>query len=743
MTANPVIVEPVSNQRKQLRWNPQLGGAEVTGVVEKKLSSDAAAQGRVQESAGHILGHSIPPGQIGSETGLVVGYVQSGKTLSFTAVAALARDNGFQLIIVIAGSSIQLSEQSRDRLRLDLRITPDRPRTWSTYHNPRQSDADNIQRILDEWRNSTTPLRQTVLITVMKQHKNLQHVIDLLSALNLSGISTLIIDDEADQASLNNEVPEGTQSSTYQKLLQLRAGLPSQTLLQYTATPQAPLLINIIDTLSPNFVEVLDPGPSYTGGKDFFINSTNLVRIIPPSDVPTRQNQLSGPPESLLEALRIFLIGVAAGLKLSGGAGNRSMLIHPSHGTAPHQEFKVWVSDIFEAWRQVIKAKAEDPDREQLLGDFRNAYSDLAKTEPSIPPFDELVGYLSSAFNMTNIEEVNRRQGRPVIIDWSRQYGWILVGGQAMDRGYTIEGLTVTYMPRGIGTGQADTIQQRARFFGYKKEYLGYCRVYLEAQTRAAFHAYVEHEEFMRQQLKQVASGGRSLNEWKRAFVLDPALRPCRDSVIEFDYIRTLMTSEWFAPSYMLADAETDAFNRKLVESFLGDLNLQPDEGDHRRTEYQKHRFRSDLSLRDVAEKLLTQFRVHDPIDSQKLIGVLIQLSKILEDGRDEPCAIYEMSSGMARERGVNNDGRILNLFQGAYPVAPKDKQGSIYPGDQSIHSPDSVTVQVHKLTLTRGKGPAKTVVRENVPVLAIWLPRRLAKPWLIQDQPGQPTNAA
>jgi hypothetical protein len=112
----------------------------------------------------------MPLGEVGQETGLVVGYVQSGKTLSFTTVAALARDNHFPLVIIIAGSSIQLAEQSRDRLKTDLGITPDRPRTWALFHNPRVDAANNIQRILDEWRDSSVPAaaKQTVLVTVMK-----------------------------------------------------------------------------------------------------------------------------------------------------------------------------------------------------------------------------------------------------------------------------------------------------------------------------------------------------------------------------------------------------------------------------------------------------------------------------------------------------------------------------------------------------------------------------------------------
>ena len=72
-----------------------------------------------------------------------------------------------------------------------------------------------------------------------------------------------------------------------------------------------------------------------------------------------------------------------------------------------------------------------------------------------------------------------------------------------MDRGFTVEGLTVTYMPRGLGIGNADTVQQRGRFFGYKQSYMGLCRVFVGPDVRRAFRDYVEHEEDVRGELER------------------------------------------------------------------------------------------------------------------------------------------------------------------------------------------------------------------------------------------------
>ena len=238
---------------------------------------------------------------------------------------------------------------------------------------------------------------------------------------------------------------------------------------------------------------MIEPGSAYVGGREFF-DDRKYIRVIPPQDVPTKTNQLTGPPDSLLQALRVFLLGVAAGLHESNGTGNRSMLVHPSQLTIQHQEYFRWVRDAFESWKRVLALPEDDPDRLDLIEEFRAAYLDLKKTAgDAMEDFEQIAKTLRRAMRETSYEQVNSKGGQTPKIAWGHTYGWILVGGQAMDRGFTVEGLTVTYMPRGKGVGHADTVQQRARFFGYKRNYLGFCRVYLEQGTIEIFDAYVVH----------------------------------------------------------------------------------------------------------------------------------------------------------------------------------------------------------------------------------------------------------
>jgi len=329
---DPIIIEPVG-PAADAAWAP-VAGPETIDFLESVVPEGSRHD--VCDAAIAILGKGVAPtAAAGQETGLVVGYVQSGKTMSFETVATLARDNGFQIVIVVAGTSNPLLEQSTGRLRRDLRLDePDRERRWIQFQNPGTEDANvqAIRDVLNDWADPATPAdyKKTVLITVLKRYDRLQNLANLMDLLGLAGAPVLIIDDEADQASLNTEVAQGSESSTYLSLMALRDALPNHTYLQYTATPQAPLLVSIIDSLSPNFVRVLEAGEEYVGGREFFGGSNALVRVIPAQQVPSNANPLAEPPETLLEALRVFMVGVTAGIRQSSNRGNRSMLVQPT-----------------------------------------------------------------------------------------------------------------------------------------------------------------------------------------------------------------------------------------------------------------------------------------------------------------------------------------------------------------------------------------------------------------------------
>lgn len=732
------VIEPIDSNEDCGNWNPVVQ-EETLKFLEFAVPSNAHK--RLCEDAISILSKGISPNYSqGWQTGLVVGYVQSGKTMSFETVAALAQDNSFQMVIVITGISTNLLEQSTNRLIRDFQIdNQNLSRRWIHFKNPIDdpSTIQPIQGVLENWKNNqfANSFCPTVLITVMKNHIHLQNLVNLLKRIETQGVPVLIIDDEADQASLNTRVLQRDESTTYNRLMSLRHAIPNHTYLQYTATPQAPLLLNIIDSLSPNFIHVLDAGKGYVGGKEFFDNSSDYVCVIPPNEVPSKLNYLNQPPDSLKKAMRIFMVGVTSGLISNQNKGNRSMLVHPSHKTEQHQEYFNWVKRIFEEWKQILKLPDSDPDRQDFINDFNDAYTNLKRTVDSdIPSFDELAKLMPAAFNSTRVFEVNARKGKTPQVDWHTSYGWILVGGQAMDRGFTIEGLTVTYMPRGIGVGHADTMQQRARFFGYKEQYIGYCRLYLENETITAFRNYVDHEEHMLKELKSIQQNNQPLNDWKRVFILDSRLKPCRNQVLEFKYSHGELSGRYFVPRVILTPESIIEANRKTVEIFLSRNKYVADKDGHPdRTAIQRHEVCHKIPLSEVIENLLVKLRYSGAIDTQRHTIMLIQLSRALENNPNELCSVYKMSSGNTRERQLDDEQKgVKNLFQGESPVHPESMRGSVYPGDVHIYQKENVNIQIHYLDLFSNDN---TNLMQRVPVVAIRIPSRLKLALVIQNQ--------
>lgn len=737
----------IQNEADQ-NWNPFVG-EETLGLL--RGNSKLTENGNLNDAGNRVLNETLrimqvcgnPRAADNNETGIIIGYVQSGKTLSFTTLTALARDNNYQIVIILGGTSKILLQQSTARLRRDLRIDSRYgfEQKWTQITNPEtQEDFDTITNILDQWANPTfqNDRCRTALITVMKNGSRLRNLTNLLSQMNLQGVPTLIIDDEGDQASLNTraawaarqgidveDLTENDVSTIYRRINALRNILPHHTFLQYTATPQANLFINIMDRLSPNFIKLLTPGDDYTGGTTFFDENPNLIVEIPPADLPTVQ-PLHEAPNSLLRALKNFYLGVVAGqilqLYRDPSQRNRSMLIHPSRLQGDHNTFYGWVNDTRESWRRLLSGE-DNEDKRELLNDFQLAYNDLQMTVPNLPTFQQLTDFnLVHAIQYTPIVEVNARQGTTPQINWQDSYSWILVGGQSMDRGFTVEGLTVTYMPRNIGVGNVDTIQQRARFYGYKRTYLGYCRVFLDQVTIDSYNSIIDHEEDVREQLQPFNENNRHLNDWDRKTVLDGMLNLTRANILYDDLNRDYFGDEWFRIN---APHDTEEFiqtNRDSVFNFLNPKAAQftEDEGHAQRTDDQKHLV-ATISIQDCLDNLLNGLRFTRESDSATYSSLRGILKRYLRDNPNENCLVYLMSARSLdnwtrrTRRLVNNE--IQQLFQGRNP-----RVGDvIYPGDAEIKNDNILTIQIHLLDL-------RDTQFTSVPTLAIWIPAHIGR---------------
>ncbi|HEY4269547.1 MAG TPA: Z1 domain-containing protein [Galbitalea sp.] len=688
-----------------------------------------------------VLSHCVPPtSPRGTTALLVVGYVQSGKTLSFTTVAALARDNGFGVVIVLAGTTKNLKSQSEDRLEADLGLGQLQT-AWTLEKNPAIGDEPELRRIVTNWRRRrdgySTREKPALLLTVLKNATRLRSAAKVLARLDLAGVPVLVIDDESDQASLNTRARANLMnggdatSETYDSIVELREALPQHSYLQYTATPQANLLLAISDVLNPSYAKVIAPGDSYTGGRYFFRERPmDVIRELPTLDVFDPDNPPTEAPESLQQALRIFLLGAAA-VALAEEQVNRSMMVQASQKTAPHATYAQWLQDLLIAWSGLLR-NGDQAVRSQILCDFQSAYDDLSRTVADLPELDELLGVVGEVCDEVRVIQVNS-VGAEKNIKWTSDQFWILVGGQKLDRGFTVEGLTVSYVPRNIAEN-SDVLQQRGRFFGYRASYIGFCRVFLPRSSIQAFSGYVKDEEFLRDSLAKF--GGAPLSRWRRSFLLHRDIaRLTRTSAVGRRLRRVRLDEGWTYPRSMHETTSDVVHNLELLNGYATALRQDSNLVDmasfpgivDRRTGSAPNLLSERRQVQEILN-FLVELRFSDPVDQMLITSVALALS-----ATDQPISGVDVVL-VSDLRTDGQQGRTLgalrkNLFVGRSPEGVIDVNQLRYSGDRALQRNERPTLHLRKVLMRDMEGKLAPV-----PWIAIHFPSRLAHELVIEE---------
>ncbi len=676
---------------------------------------------------------------------LVVGEVQSGKTTSFTALIASARDHGFPIIIVLAGTKLPLLEQTKERLRKDLQADGNGGiNAWlfleKVKARKRQSNLEELKKSLEYWNNPNVPsdFKQTVIIPILKHRDYLNEVKELLSELrpvfDISNFPILIVDDEGDQASLNLNWASGEESTTYAAIHRLRDNIPRHSYVMYTATPQGPLLISIADTLSPDSVTLLESGEDYVGGEELFSEDSTFPRTIPEAEFVHLfpDNPHGAPcPITLKQSLAYFVLAMYLAQK-RGNPKPLSMLIHPSYKKAVHKIYEKWTTEVINSWKLNLSDDSEEIFDYELTTFFKGAEDDLRSTVDFPSDWDLRVVLKELPFWMNYIEIRVSNSDRDAVTpsDWKKKPAWILIGGNQLDRGYTVEKLAVTYMPRSLGVGNADTLQQRGRFFGYKKPFQDLLRGWFFYEAIDAYQKYVEHEKSIRESLAEYDRNSKGLKEWRRRFLLDPAFRPVRQQVISLK-IAQKRVGNW--KQQMLFSEGLQKYAKPALErvyeiALSAGITQMPN--DLRLNQNRKNYF-AEIT-KEQAFEILTDWPMSPenrielddiiwalglPESYDNLQGVNLVLMD-WDPSENRQASRERRMTGGRIQAGIDIEQALINnLFQG-----PDTASGDIYPGDDKMLFEEKLTIQVHKVV-------PKVEERLNPPVaaIAVLVPRHIA----------------
>lgn len=466
-------------------------------------------ESRIEELDGassKIIGHTPKPsGTKWTCKGLVIGYVQSGKTTNFTAVTAKAVDVGYNLVIVLSGIHNGLRRQTQVRLQTQLcDMVPDNwvPLTSDNLDFRRQTMM--LGPLLDD--------HGAVLCVVKKNPAVLRKLNRWLEDSFRSGaganVKALVIDDESDQASVDTR--------TINPLIRgLIDNLPRCSYIGYTATPFANVLIDPAgrDLYPENFILNLPRPDGYFGTEMIFgrdeieelgdlgvpLDGYDMVRLIPETDAETfryRRNRAYEPEltDNLRSAVAWFLLATAV-RRTRGDLGHSTMLVHTSMQTIAHHGMQFPIRDFL-----AEVGSGLDDARAELIAELRELYDrESAKVDASEfgllkVDFDAVLNVLADVVADTEIILDNSTSNSRLDYDSDEPVTAIAIGGNTLSRGLTLEGLVVSFFVRAARA--YDTLLQMGRWFGFRPGYQDLPRIWMTPELERWFRhlATVEHE---------------------------------------------------------------------------------------------------------------------------------------------------------------------------------------------------------------------------------------------------------
>jgi hypothetical protein len=496
-----------------------------------------------------ILDYSGNPIEEGlwSRRGMVMGHVQSGKTTNYSALICKAADAGYKIIILLAGITNSLRTQTQERIdesfigkksifqstvtqELSILNFCDENR-FPVYGTSR--DKDFHKSITQNYGVSLAALSEPIIFVTKKNKSILQNLKDWIRGQNHGDSVTeplLLIDDEADNASINTSSDPSRSTAINHHIRDILQTFTRSTYIGYTATPFANIFIDpssnsemIGDELFPrHFIKSLDPPTNYVGATRIFTDEGNLrnsmVRIIDDyGDIlPLKHKKdldLTVLPPSLLQAVRVFLLTRAVRYLRGEGTKHCTMMINVSRFNDVQELIEGLVYDYLQNLVRAItvNARHRTGNSDPLITALRNDYEcEFSELDHSV---DEILEVLHEATSTVGVTTVNMRGGHlDYAMNSTNGLHVIVVGGLALSRGLTLEGLTVSYMLRNASA--SDTLMQMARWFGYRPDYDRICRLYISQGAYDHYEQITDAIEELRSEVRVMEQLGQTPEEF-------------------------------------------------------------------------------------------------------------------------------------------------------------------------------------------------------------------------------------
>lgn len=589
--------------------------------------------------------------ETGAVKGMVVGYVQSGKTTSIESLISMAADFGWNTFIMLTGTIENLRVQNANRLRDDIEYAKAGVVNWAFNPDLKSSKYEGLI-------NSG----KKVVLVCLKNSKRLKDLEDwLLSAGKpaLKNAKVLLIDDEADQASLNTcKISKDERSKINALITDIidnhNDEFGAMNYIGYTATPYGNFLNELQSIYPKDFIYMLPKSTKYIGAQEVFgytddntfeqFDGLNIINEIPENDMEIIKNLNSGEssdiPISLKQSICWFIDSLAI-FRYYNIVRPVSMLIHTDRKTISHENIaraiKNWINTnsglLMKMCEDVYKSQTKMLDSKK----FNNVLSNYPNLEhPTYPDFSDLRSIineiLSSEMGFTKIDDKNKliyKKGLHLVIDncktssWMKddEYarlsyperddnvnfstGFIIVGGDTLSRGLTIEGLTSTYFCRKVR--QVDALMQMGRWFGYRIGYELVPRIWLDEESLRKFEEITNIEYDLRNDLQKYEAGLNPLDcgpyiKTANSFtkmILTSKSKSQSMVPVEVDYSGVSSQTTYFDN-----DLEVQKSNENITKDFLSSL------GDFKNSySIEGNKLIEDIDFSTIQDEFLKKFQ--------------------------------------------------------------------------------------------------------------------------------------
>lgn len=581
----------------------------------------------LQDSSDRTLSYLVDPTADGTfrKQGLVVGYVQSGKTANYTALIARAADAGYKLIIVLTGIHNSLRKQTQERLdeelvgyskarSKDVGVgRPDHAHLWVSGTSDLGGRAGDFNpgNIGPEMLAGTQPV-----LIVTKKQKDCLHQLDRwleqAGTELLTSVSALVIDDEADQASLNtggnrqSDEDEDSPAKLNEKIRLILKRLPKIAYVACTATPYANVLIDPQasdieageDLYPKDFIIALPKPTGYSGVEEIFGTeerpAPNIWHMVSEADVKllapkkSRRKQAaaltasSNMPASLQTAVLDFLLAGAGRMQRGQTDEHATMLVHPSQEQGLHNQIGPMMEAEVEALRHDFQL-----DQPTLLARLQDRWdSDFVPVSVDMGvqavPFSQIAPHIGPFLKSIEIRVVNSSSEDVLEYTKEKPLRVIVVGGNTLSRGLTIEGLLVSYFVRSAST--YDTLMQMGRWFGYRQSYIDLTRLYTTQKLHAWFQALARVDQELRNEVARYDVEGKTPKQLAARVLLHPEMKVTSRLKMKAATKVTervgLAGSVRQSYTFPLQDEPFQLANQEATRRFLGQLDGYRDPAD-------------------------------------------------------------------------------------------------------------------------------------------------------------------